>query len=175
MFGKTLQASEPDEYREQRAILQPSFRGGLMGGYVGVMTQETLSWLDTLGSEGEFDIRAVFEPLSMYIGASALMGRDFRRHMKNQFWALYRDLAGGMEFVLPPNLPLPRFRRRDRARTKLRAMLRSIIAVRHAHPDNHNDFLQSFLEATYSDGTPVAEDTIVNLILLMVFAAYETT
>jgi sterol 14-demethylase len=80
-----------------------------------------------------------------------------------------------MEFVLPTNLPLPRFRRRDRARSKLRAMLRSIIAERRADPRDHNDFLQSFLEVTYSDGTPLPEETIVDLILLMVFAAYETT
>lgn len=175
MFGRVLQAAEPPEYKEQRTILLPAFRREALDSYVEGMARETLTWLEALGNEGEFDLWSSFEQLSMYIAASTLMGRDFRQRMGPAFWALYRDLAGGMEFVLPTNLPLPRFRRRDQAKIELRAMLGRIIADRRAHPSSQNDFLQTLVEATYSDGRGLTEDTIIGMILSLIFAAYDTT
>lgn len=175
MFGKVTLAAEPEEYREQRAILQPAFGRGRMRSYVEVMAAETEAWLDSLGGRGEFDLWGAFEQLSMYIAAGALLGEDFRRGFGREFWALYRDVAGGMEFVLPTNLPLPKFRRRDRAKARLLAMLRPLIAERRASDAAHEDFVQSFAKATYSDGRAVGEDTIIGMLLILVFAAYETT
>jgi sterol 14-demethylase len=175
MFGKVTLAAEPKEYKEQRTILQPTFSGHRMDAYLEVMVEETRNWLDACGETGEFDLWKTFEQLSMYIAASALMGREFRRRLGDEFWALYRDVAGGMEFVLPTNLPLPRFRRRDRAKERLLKMLRPMIAERRRARNGHHDFIQALAEANYSDGRPVSEETIVGMILILVFAAYETT
>jgi sterol 14-demethylase len=175
MFGKVTLSAEPAEYKEQRAILQPTFGSHRMDAYLETMLEETENWLDRCGESGEFDLWKTFEQLSMYIAAGALMGREFRQRLGDEFWALYRDVAGGMEFVLPTNLPIPRFRRRDRAKEKLLKMLRPIIAERRRSPNSHQDFIQSLAEAKYSDGREVAEETIVGMILILVFAAYETT
>jgi sterol 14-demethylase len=175
MFGEVTFAAEPAEYREQRAILLPAFHAKKAPAQVAGMVGETLARLDALGPEGEFELWSFLEQLSMHIAAGALLGAEFRRRFGERFWALYRDVAGGMEFVLPPNLPLPRFRRRDRARRELLELLRPLIEERRARPEGHDDFLQELSTATYSDGRPVSAETITGMILMLVFAAYDTT
>ncbi len=176
MFGKrTFFVAGHEEYLEQRAIMLPAFSGRKMGGYIKVMAQEACDWLDTLGEQGEFELVNAFERLTMFVAAGALMGLDFRRSMGQEFWSLYRDLAAGIEFMLPANLPLPRFRRRDRAREKLTSIIRQVIAERRLHPQEHEDFLQVFIDSHYSDGSPAPEEVIETLVLGMVFAGHETT
>lgn len=176
IFGKgfTL-AVEPEEYKEQRAILQPVFSGRKMSDYLEVMRQETLAWLETLGDTGQFELCESFEKLSLNVFASLLMGSDFRQRMGSEFWSLYRDVVNGIDFLLPPFLPLPRFRRRDRARRTLHSKIRAMIAERRNHPNGHNDFLQTLAEAHYSNGQPVPEDTLESMILFLVFSASEST
>jgi sterol 14-demethylase len=175
MFGRVLSACEPDEYRAQRAILQPPFQASRMASHVDLMVDETRTWLDTLGEAGELPLWSSFERLSLAIGATAMLGRELQQRMGQQFAMLYRDVARGMEFVLPTNLPLPRFRRRDRARRTLEALLRPLVAERRAQPGGHPDFLQVLAEATYTDGRLLPPETVVSMILILVFGAYETT
>lgn len=175
MFGEVTLAAKPAEYAEQRAIIKPAFHGEKMGRYIEQMIRETEKWLHSLDVSGAFELWSSCEQLSMYIAAGALMGTEFRERMGSRFWSLYRDVAGGMEFILPSNLPIPRFRRRDRAKRQLLEMLRPVIAERRKTPDRHDDFLQLLAEAKYSDGRPVSDETIMGMILILVFAAYDTT
>lgn len=172
--GFTLAAAS-DEYKEQRAILAPAFQPQRMPDYIKVMVEETRSWIDTLGSAGEFDLVHAMEHLAVHTVSIALMGRDFRERMGDDYVQLYRDVVGGIEVMLPPNLPLPRFRRRDRARRTLHARIRQLIAERRANPGHHDDFLQHMAEARYSNGQLVPEGTLESMILFLVFSASEST
>ncbi|HEY0603763.1 MAG TPA: cytochrome P450 [Herpetosiphonaceae bacterium] len=174
MFGEVLNAAETEVRKKQLAILQSAFQGKRMQRYIEIMVEETTDWLDSLGDEGSFELWTAFEGLGMRIAANALMGWELRQRI-DEFVPLYRDLANGMEFVLPPNLPLPRFRRRDRARLKLTEMIQPMIAERQANPGKHNDFLQTLAEATYLDQSPMPSDAIVGLTLLTVFTGYIST
>lgn len=174
MFGEVLNAAETEVRKKQLAILQSAFQGKRMQRYIEIMVEETTAWLDSLGDEGSFELWTAFEGLGMRIAANALMGWELRQRI-DEFVPLYRDLANGMEFVLPPNLPLPRFRRRDRARQKLTEMIQPMIAERQANPGKHNDFLQTLAEATYLDQSPMPNDAIVGLTLLTVFTGYIST
>jgi sterol 14alpha-demethylase len=176
MFGEDIFfASGPDTYREQRNIMLPAFAGKKMPGYVRVMVRETENWLDSLGEQGRFDLVSIFEKLTMYIAAAAFLGEDFRRQLGDEFADLYRQLGEGIEFLLPTNLPIPRFKRRDHAKAQLEKMIGAIIAERRSNPEGHEDFLQSFLESTYSDGSLPPDRVITSLVLGMVFAGHETT
>jgi sterol 14-demethylase len=176
MFGDNFMfVTGPAEYKEQCAVLTPAFQSKKMGGYVQAMVRETEAWIEGLGESGEFDPEQAFSRLTMFVAARAFMGEEFRQQMGTEFWRLYRDLAGGIEYVLPPNLPLPRFRRRDRARVMLHALMRSVLAEHRAHPASSNDFLQSLVDARYSDGRPMPDEIIANLILGLIFAGHETT
>ena len=179
MFGPVLNASASEQTRKkQLALLHSAFQGRKRERHVAIMAHETEAWLDTLGDSGVFELYDAFAALGMNIAASAFMGPSIRQRMP-EFLPLYYDLARGMEFVLPPNLPLPRFRRRDRARRKLVELIRPLIAERQAHPERYDDFLHALTEGRYlereqaSDGD--LDDTIVGLALLTVFTAYITT
>jgi sterol 14alpha-demethylase len=175
MFGKVLNAADEEEVRrKQLALLHSAFQGPRMHSHIGVMVQETSAWLEHLGRAGTFEISEAFTVLGMRIAASALMGPEIRQRLA-EFLPLYEDLARGMDFILPPNLPLPRFRRRDRARRKLIAMVRPVIAERLAHPERYDDFLQTIIEGKYLDDRCRTDETIVGLALMTVFTAYITT
>jgi sterol 14-demethylase len=175
MFGEVAFAGPPDVYTRQRPILHRPFKGEKMPGYLKIMQAEIQAWLDGLGEQGELELVGELSTLAQNVAAHALMGRAFRERMGREFWDLYLVLSRAMDPLLPPNLPLPKFFRRDRAKAKLRAILRPIIAERRARPDEHDDILQDFVNSQYTDGAPVEEETIIGLILGLMFAGHETT
>jgi sterol 14-demethylase len=106
----------------------------------------------------------------MNVAASALLGPEVRARI-GAFRPLLTDLARGMDFILPPNLPLPRFRRRDRARQQLTAMIEPILADRRAKPGAREDFLQTLVD----DETLRTDATLVGMALCTLFTGYITT
>lgn len=175
MFGKVLNASEDVEVRKkQLALLHSAFQGKKMECHVEMMVRETVAWLDTLGDSGIFELNEAFSALAINVAARAFIGSEIRQRM-GEFLPLYEDLARGMDFVLPPNLPLPRFRRRDRARQKLNELIRPVIAERQAHPQRYDDLLQTIIDERGLESGLVADETVVGFALMTVFTGYLTT
>lgn len=173
MFGDVMMAaSDAGRRRSHVTLLQSAFQGGRLAHYTEVMAQEAEVWLDGLGDRGEFELWDMFEPLVMRIAAATLMGPEIRARI-GEFRPLLTDLARGMEFILPPNLPLPRFYRRDRARRLLTDMLRPVLAERRRDPDAHADFLQTLVEDPGLQAEGV--ETQVGMALCVIFTGYITT
>jgi sterol 14-demethylase len=173
MFGDVMMAATDTARRRRHvALLQSAFQGRRLERYSEVMAAEVDAWLAGLGASGEFELWNTLEPLVMRIAASALMGPEVRDRI-DEFRPLLVDLARGMEFILPPNLPLPRFIRRDRARRRLTEMLRPVLADRRRYPDRHEDFLQTLVD----DPELGAEghDVQVGMALCTIFTGYITT
>ncbi len=175
MFGEIAFTASPEVYHLQRPILHLPFKGEKMPGYVRIMQQEVQAWLDSLGEAGEFELTAAINELVQNVAAHAFMGRAFRDQVGREFWKQYLVLGQALDPLLPPNLPIPKFFRRDRAKAKLRAMLAGMFAERRAHPAAYDDFFQDFINARYADGQPVPDETIIGLILALMFAGHETT
>src|SRR3954454_8883092 len=108
--------AEPEEYKQQRAVILPCFQGKKMANYVGVMAKETLAFMDRLGPSGEFDLTPTLGPLVMNVAAASFLGDDFRHRLGEEFFDIFRDFSGGMEVVLPLWLPLPHLIRSQRAK-----------------------------------------------------------
>ncbi|WP_409495928.1 cytochrome P450 [Amycolatopsis sp. cmx-11-12] len=173
MFGDVmLAASEFERRRRHVSLLQSAFQGGRLTHYTEVMAEEVETWLDGLGEHGEFDLWDTFEPLVMRIAASALMGPEIRAHV-DEFRPLLVDLARGMEFILPPNLPLPKFFRRDRARRLLTEMLRPVLETRRRDPGGHTDFLQTLVDD--DDLRAEGDEVQIGMALCTIFTGYITT
>jgi sterol 14-demethylase len=167
--------AEMDEYLRQRAIIMPRFKAASMKQYVPVMVEESLNLVDRLGEEGEFDLIPTLGPVVMDIAAHSFMGREFHEQLGHEFFELFREFSGGMEFVLPLWLPTPRMIRSQRAKKKLHAILQSWIDKRRADPLDPPDFFQTMIATAYPDGRPVPDEIIRHLILLLVWAGHETT
>ena len=167
--------AEFEEYLEQRAIVLPRFQGQQMNQYVSTMAQETCDLIERLGDSGSFDLIPTLGPLVMNIAANAFLGPAFRGGLGGEFFTDFRHFSGGMEPVLPLWLPLPKLRRSQKAKKKLHRVLGELIDTRRRQPPAEPDFLQTLVEARFSDGRPVDDELVINLILLLVWAGHETT
>jgi sterol 14-demethylase len=167
--------AEMDEYLRQRAIIMPRFKAASMKHYVGVMAEESLNLVKRLGDEGEFDLIPTLGPVVMDIAAHSFMGREFHEKLGHEFFELFREFSGGMEFVLPLWLPTPKMVKSQRAKKRLHAILQQWIEKRRATPLDPPDFFQTMIETRYPDGRAVPDEIIRHLILLLVWAGHETT
>lgn len=174
-FGEIGFTAPPAFYYRQRPILHMPFKGSKMGGYLAIMQEEINLWLSSLGEQGEIELTEALGPVVQNIAAHAFMGREFRERMGREFWEQFAILSKALDPVLPPNLPLPRNIRRDRARVKIGAMIREIIHERRQSDIQHPDMLNEFIHARYEDGEPVSDEHIVSLIMGLMFAGHETT
>lgn len=175
-FGEVFFIAGHEEYLRQRPFVTQAFRREKMAHYVTVMQREVQRWLDSLGEEGQFEIVEAMGRLTQEVAGHALMGDRFQAEIGREFWDLYADLGRALDPILPPNLPLPKFIRRDRAREKMLAMLTPILEERRAHPERYNDFLQDFVNARYQDTEePIEDEVLLNLMLGLMFAGHETT
>jgi sterol 14-demethylase len=175
MFGEVVLAARDSETRHRHVqVMQSAFQGRRLLRYEQTMVEETRAWLDSLGDQGTFDVWDEFEALSMRVAAATLMGPEVRARI-DDFRPLLVDLARGMEFVLPPNLPLPRFRRRDRARAQLTEMIRPILAERRSRSDGSADFLQTLVDDASLSTAGDNDQALVGMALCTIFTGYITT
>ena len=72
-------------------------------------------------SAGEIDLLDFTAELTTYTSSHCLLGSEFRRSMNEEFARVYGALEKGVNAIayVNPYLPLPVFRRRDRARARL--------------------------------------------------------
>ena len=173
--GKVLFTASPEEYAEQRRIMLPAFQGGKLRGYATEMAREVEAWTAGLPPAGEFELIAQAEKLTMAMVTRAVFGARFRERLGEDFPQLFVDLSGGLEFVLPTNLPLPRFRRRDRALKKLQTVLGEVVRERRANPDAYDDFLQVLIGASYLDAAQIPDAKIVMILVGLMFGGRENT
>ncbi len=175
MFGEVLFLAPHPVYLEHRTVTLEAFRREKMLHYNDVMQEVVQRWLDGLGQAGEIELIREFGKLVQEVAGNCFLGPEVHRQLGREFWNLYADLAAGLDPLLPPDLPLPKFKRRDRAKAALRGILTPVIAERRASPERYDDFLQDLVNKRTPDGRLADEEMIVNLLLGLMFAGHETT
>lgn len=91
---------------------------------------------------------------------------------------LYKDLDGGFTPVnfLFPGLPLPQNRKRDLAHSKMRDIFIGVIRNRLSKNDmDHNDMLQTLLNASYKNGYKLGEREVAHLLIALLMAGQHTS
>lgn len=112
-----------------------------MVGYIQAMNTEIQRWLDKLGQSGEVDISEAMLHLTQAVAGRALIGPDYEQELGEDFWQDYQAISVSLDPVLPPNLPLPKFWRRDRAKQKIHQKLATLIQKRREHPERYDDLI----------------------------------
>ncbi|MBN2471584.1 MAG: cytochrome P450, partial [Anaerolineae bacterium] len=176
MFGELLFAAPTHEdYLEQRRMMSPILSGRKMAGYIAQMDREITDWIASQPDSGTFELNDFAQFITMFTAARCFMGDEFREAMGEEFAALYRDIARGIDFLLPTYLPLPKFIARDRAKARLHELVNDLIAHRHGRGDEYNDFIQEMIDARMDNGEPMPPEMITGAIIGFMFAGYETT
>jgi len=178
IFGKGIAYDvSPDVMSEQLGLLFPALRDQRLQAYARFMAEEAESYFDKWGDQGEVDLLVAMNELTTFIASRCLIGHEFRQNLSAEFAHLYHDLEGGLNLVafFKPNLPLPSFKRRDRARVRMAELISQIIAARRASGVEGEDFLQTLMTARYSDGRNLTDDEITGLLLTVIFAGQHTS
>jgi sterol 14-demethylase len=178
IFGKgVVYDVPPAELDVQMRWLFPALRDERLRRYARVMREETETYVERWGDSGEIDLPTVMNELTVFIATRCLVGDELRGRISEEFAHLFHDLEGGINLVafFNPYLPLPSFRRRDRARARIAELIGRVIAERHARGTSGEDFLETLMSARDSSGAALSDETIVGLLLAVIFAGQHTS
>lgn len=178
IFGKGVVFDAPPHKKDQQLkMLMPVLRDKPMRGYAQVIVQEVEQMLDNWGDSGDCDLLEFMKELTIYTSSHCLLGDEFRYELNEEFAKIYHDLEKGVNplaFVFP-YLPLPVFRRRDKARARLQELVTGIIAKRAQKPEKSEDAFQLLIDARYDDGSPLSAHEITGMLVGTIFAGHHTT
>jgi len=178
VFGKgVVYDTTPARMMEQLHMLYPALRNKRMRTYTEIIAEETLAMIASWGNEGELEACDFFGVLTSYTSSRCFLGREFRNEMSEEFAHVYADLEGGIVPIayINAHLPIPAFRKRDRARERLGEMVSTIIARRKARGVTGEDFIQTLMDSTYSDGTALTDHEITGILIANMFAGHHTS
>ncbi len=177
IFGPGVVFDAGVEQRKQ-AIKNRSLRDEFMRGHAEVIAAETGRMVAGFGAAGAIDLLDFFSELTIHTSSSCLLGREFREELTPEFGAAYKDLERGTDAFayVNPNLPLPSFRKRDRARARLVRLVGEIIERRRREGRETSDLLQVLTKVRDPDGRLRYDaDQITGMFIAMMFAGHHTT
>lgn len=174
-IGEVLFTAGRDEYYNQRPVLQAVFKRERMAQYIDAMNKEVKIWLEGLGTEGKINIADEMLRLTQNVAAHAFLGAGFRDELGDDFWAAYVDISKSLDPVLPANLPLPKFMRRDKAKKYIRQVFQTLAEKRRQNPEKYDDLITILLTTPQKDGTFMSEEGIATMFVGLMFAGHETT
>jgi len=153
--------------------------------YVPMIADETISYLEDHVFENPKtqqsvkDALTVASEITICTASATLQGPEVREGLNKSFADLYHDLDGGftpLHFAFP-NLPLPSYRRRDRAQVAMRNFYTNIIHKR--REDNREgqlgDMIDSLQGQTYKDGRPLTDKEIAHIMIALLMAGQHTS
>ena len=178
VFGKGVAYDcEPARMAEQMHMLYPALRNNRMRTYADIVADETKSAIADWGDEGVLDVCDFFATLTNFTSSRCLLGEEFRNEMSEEFAKVYADLESGIVPIayINAHLPIPAFRRRDRARARLGEMVSEIVQRRRRLGHRGEDFMQTLMESEYKDGTKLTDHEITGMLVAAMFAGHHTS
>jgi sterol 14-demethylase len=178
IFGEGVVFDAPQEKKDQQLkMLMPALRDRPMRTYSGTIVREVEEMLAGWAEAGEADLVGFMKQLTVYTSSHCLLGPEFRYELNDEFAQIYRDLEGGVRPIayIHPNLPLPAFRKRDRARRRLQQLVTAIIENRAAKREKSTDMFQMLIDTRYEDGSPLSPHEITGMLIAAIFAGHHTS
>ena len=178
VFGKDIvYDASPEKMAEQLKMLLPALQDRRMRTYGEAVVFETEETTRAWGQTGVVDFVELCRALTSFTSSRCLLGKEFREGMSEEFARVYHDLEGGVTPLayLNAHLPIPSFKKRDRARVRMVEMISEIVRDRKKTGRLGEDFLQTLMDSTYADGRSLTDDEITGLLLAAIFAGHHTS
>lgn len=178
IFGKGLVFDAPIERKnEQLRMLMPSLRMEAMRDHSHKIVREVEEAIAGWGEAGEVELVRFMKQLTINTASHCLLGREFRYELSGEFAQIYSDLEAGVHPLAYhfPNLPLPAFRRRDRARARLQQLVGDIVQRRKQLDLKPSDMFQTLIDIRYRDGAALTDNEITGLLIGAIFAGHHTS
>jgi len=178
IFGEGIIFDAPIERKnEQLRMLMPSLRIDAMRSHSTKIVQEVEDIIKDWGDIGEIEAVDFFKQLTINTASHCLLGQEFRYEVSEEFAEIYHDLEEGINPLAYhyPYLPIPAFKRRDKARTRLEKLVGGIVQKRKQQADKPDDMFQTLVDAEYKDGTKLTDSEITGMLLGAIFAGHHTS
>ncbi len=178
IFGEGIVFDAPNERKNQQLkMLMPALRMDAMRHHSDKIVQEVEDMIKHWGDSGEIELVAEMKQLTINTASHCLLGREFRYELTDEFAAIYHDLERGVNALAYsfPNLPIPAFRARDRARKRLHQLVGDIVNKREAQAEKPTDMFQMLIDATYDDGSKLTTNEITGMLVGAIFAGHHTS
>lgn len=181
IFGEGVVFDAVQEKKDQQLkMLMPALRDKPMRTYAAKIVREVESMIADWGNSGTVELVELMKRLTIYTSSHCLLGAEFRYELNDEFARIYHDLERGVQPIayIHPYLPLPSFRRRDRARRRLQELVTEIIAKRAesaATAEKSTDMFQMLIDARYEDGSRLTPHEITGMLIGAIFAGHHTS
>ena len=178
IFGHGVVFDAPIRKKNQQLqMLMPALRDKPMRTYSDIIVEEVENLISDWGESGELDLLEFTKELTIYTSSHCLLGPEFRHELNKEFAEIYHDLEQGIKPIayVFPNLPLPVFRRRDKARARLQGLVTEIMGRREKQRSDSPNVFQTLIDATYEDGTKLTPHEITGMLIATIFAGHHTS
>ncbi|XP_028926816.1 lanosterol 14-alpha demethylase isoform X2 [Ornithorhynchus anatinus] len=179
VFGKGVAYDVPNPvFLEQKKMLKTGLNITHFKQHVPLIEKETKEYFASWGESGEKNLFEALSELIILTASHCLHGREIRSQLTEKVAQLYADLDGGFShaaWLLPGWLPLPSFRRRDRAHRAIKKIFYEAIQRRRETREPVDDILQTLLDASYKDGRPLTDDEVAGMLIGLLLAGQHTS
>jgi sterol 14-demethylase len=178
IFGAGVVFDSMNAEQRRQAMKNQALRDQYMRGHAEVIARETERMIEGWGEAGEIDLLDFFAELTIYTSSSCLIGKEFRDELGPEYVGLFHELERGTDWLayVNPYLPIPSFRRRDRARRRLVERMQAIIDRRKRENSETRDLVSVLMALENADGSPrYTADHIAGMFISLMFAGHHTT
>ncbi|KAM3679322.1 lanosterol 14-alpha demethylase [Ammospiza nelsoni] len=179
VFGRGVAYDVPNAvFLEQKKMLKTGLNIAQFRQHVSVIEEETKEYFKAWGESGEKNLFEALSELIILTASHCLHGKEIRGLLDEKVAQLYADLDGGFThaaWLLPGWLPLPSFRRRDRAHREIKNIFYKVIQKRRKSEKKEDDMLQTLLDASYKDGRALTDDEIAGMLIGLLLAGQHTS
>ncbi|WWC70417.1 uncharacterized protein I206_104368 [Kwoniella pini CBS 10737] len=186
VFGKGVVYDCPNEMlMQQKKFIKSGLTTEALQSYpplIDLECEEFFSHELGLGKEKKssvkVDLLKTMSELIILTASRTLQGKEVRQGINGKFAQYYEDLDGGftpLNFMFP-NLPLPSYRRRDKAQKAMSDFYMKIIEERKKGETDHElDMIASLQGSVYKDGVPLTDRDISHIMIALLMAGQHTS
>jgi cytochrome P450 len=179
LIGDGLLTSWGEDWRRQKALIQPIFTRARVDGYVEPILEELDALKAELRTEAQpVDLSAVMMRFTLKVVCRVLFGADLTEEQENRVMLRFATLNGAViqraNIPMPFGLPLPMGRRVRTNQAELFALCDDVIAQRRASAGDGDDLTSRLIAARDGDDH-LSDDEVREQILIFMLAGHETT
>ncbi|MCX2745606.1 cytochrome P450 [Mangrovivirga sp. M17] len=180
-LGHGLLTSEGELWKKQRKLIQPTFNKKQLEGILYKIKDAILAELDKIEPGKPIDILPVFNDLAFQTVVKSLFSSAIGQPEINKL----QNTTDSAQRMLAKELRQPYLNWYFKLSGKInehlemtkeaREILKKVIRERKQSKEKHEDLLDMLLDSRYEDGSEITEDQLIDEILVLFTAGYETS
>ncbi len=180
-IGQGLLTAEGDHWRTHRRMIQPAFHQKKLKGLFGIMRTAVKEELDRIEPKSDQNVLSLMGDLAFQVVAKSLFSHnDIRQPM-----AELKKITELNQQMLVKEMRKPYFKwwfslsgeinRHLKLSQKAREILNALVEERLQQNSSGDDLLDMLLQATYEDGSKMPRQQLLDELMILFTAGYETT